>query len=118
MIEPHQRAEPSVAGGFFAVTSLMAALGVASCCALPVLLTGMGLGTVLVGRIGVVTLPYRSILIGIGLVSLTAGSWTLWRQYRSTRDCDRFCARSWLRYVTLAGLLLAAVILLWGASYG
>lgn len=121
MIEPRRYPErPAGLGGLFALTSLATALGVASCCALPMLLVSMGFGAAWLGKIGGLALPYRHLLIGLSLLSLAGGGWTLLGQYRRARTCGPVgpCAPSWRRHLTLAALFGALAVLIWGASYG
>lgn len=89
-----------------------AAFGAASCCAIPMLLGGLGLG----GLGSVVFLPilgpYQSYLIGAAAVCLLAGGLLLWRRHscacRGTRTATT---------VTLTGLALGAALLTLGLTY-
>ncbi len=106
-------------GAFFALGSLAAAFGVASCCALPMLLVSFGLSTSGLTWIAFAAGPYRTVLIIASMSCLAIGAWSLHRQYRLADHCgpDGACKPSWQRHLTLAGLVAAAVLLFWGASY-
>lgn len=106
-------------GAFFALESLAAAFGVVSCCALPMLLVSLGLSTAWLTSIAFAAGPYRTALIILSMSCLAIGAWSLHRQYRLADQCgpDGACKPPWQRHLTLAGLVAAAVLLFWGASY-
>jgi mercuric ion transport protein len=61
------------AGGF------VAAFGAASCCALPVLLGSLGLGSVWLGSLALLAGPYRLMLLAAAVVCLVSGGGLLLR---------------------------------------
>lgn len=69
-------------GGVLALTvaGLGAAFGLASCCALPFLLAGFGLGTAWLGGIGLYALFHRTAFIAVAALGLAGGAFLLWRQ--------------------------------------
>lgn len=95
------------------------AFGVASCCALPLLLTTLGLGTAWLAGIALFALPHRGLLLGIGALCLLGGAVLLWRQQREASTCgpNGACTSQGVRALTLAGLLLGAVLLWAGYAY-
>lgn len=90
-----------------------AAFGAASCCAIPMLLGGLGLG----GLGSIIFLPilgpYQSYLIGAAAVCLVGGGLLLWRR-RSCACRDTRTATT----VTLIGLALGTALLTLGLTYG
>ena len=95
------------------------AFGVASCCALPILLTAAGLSAAWLGGIAMVAAPYRVLLLWLSTLSLAGGALLLWRTQRSAiaRASDRVCTPGWLRLVLLIGLISGAILLWLGYSY-
>ena len=90
-----------IASGFLAAT----------CCALPMLLASAGLGSAWLVGIAVPAAPYR--------LWFVAGGVLLARQQMRAARCgaDGLCVPASLRFVTLIGLLLAAVLLWLGYRY-
>lgn len=101
------------------LAGIAAAFGVASCCALPIVLASAGLGAAWLGGIAVVAAPYRSPLLLIGALCLIAGTMLLVRQQLTAARCGPagICTPRWMRIVTLAGLLLGALLLCAGYLY-
>ena len=97
---------------------LGAAFGAASCCALPILLSGAGLGTAWLGGVAELATPYRVPLLALSSISLLGGGVALWRQ-RKVAYCapGAPCARPLVRGTTALGLLLGAVLLYLGYAY-
>jgi mercuric ion transport protein len=102
-----------------AVAGIAAAFGVASCCALPILLTTAGLSAAWLGGIAIHAAPYRALLLWISLFSLLGGAALLLRQQRTAMTCgpDGTCTPSWMRGLLLIGLVVGAVLLWLGYSY-
>lgn len=103
----------------FTFTGIAAAFGVASCCALPFLLASAGIGTMWLGGIAMVAMPYRTPLLLIGAACLLLGAFLLFRQQRAARRCGPggACTPRSMRILTLAGLLLGAALLWAGYHY-
>jgi mercuric ion transport protein len=103
----------------FTLTGLAAAFGVASCCALPILLISAGGSAAWLGGIAAVTAPYRMPLLLIGTACLIVGAVLLVRQQRSAVHCGRagVCTPRSMRILTLTGLLLGAALLWAGYHY-
>ncbi len=59
---------------------LAAAFGVAACCALPLLLVSLGLGSAWLGGIASLSAPFRSLLLVFAALALAGGAFLLWRQ--------------------------------------
>lgn len=98
---------------------IAAAFGVASCCALPILLTTAGLGTGWLGGIAMAASPHRTLLLGASALFLAGGAALLWRQQRRAMACgpDGICTPPAVRAALLVGLLVGAVLLWLGYSY-
>lgn len=98
---------------------IAAAFGVASCCALPILLTAAGLSAAWLGGIAMVAAPYRDLLLWLSMLSLAGGALLLWRMQRSAIACGsgRVCTPGWLRLVLLSGVISGAILLWLGYSH-
>jgi len=100
----------------FTATGVAAAFGLASCCAIPLLLYTLGIGTTAwLARIGIVSMQYRDLLTYAAVAGLGAGGFLLWRQWRA-RSClpDSLCARPWVRLTTATALLVGWALLYYG----
>lgn len=98
---------------------IAAAFGVASCCALPILLTTAGLGAGWLGGIAMAASPYRTLLLGASALFLIGGAILLWRQQRRAMTCgpDGACTPAAVRAALLLGLVAGAILLWLGYSY-
>jgi mercuric ion transport protein len=103
----------------FTLGGLAAAFGVASCCALPLLLTAIGLSTAWLAGVALLAAPHRGALLAGGALSLAGGAALLWRQQRSAATCgpNGACTPPAVRALTLAGLLIGAGLLWAGYAY-
>lgn len=108
------------AGGaaLLTVGGIAAAFGVAACCGLPIVLTGLGIGAAWLGGIAAVTGPYRDPLLWLSAFSLAGGAFLLWRMQRTASACgDRVCTPRWLSMLLLIGLATGFSMLWLGYSY-
>lgn len=98
---------------------IAAGFGVAACCALPMLLASVGIGSAWLAGIAMTTLPYRVPLLAIGALCLLASAALLVRQQAVAACCapDGTCTSLATRLITLAGLLIGAVLLWLGYIY-
>jgi mercuric ion transport protein len=98
---------------------LAAAFGVASCCAIPLLLTTIGVGTAWLGGVALLAAPHRGLLLIVGALCLIGGAGLLWRQQRTAATCEPGapCTPPVVRALTLVGLLIGAVLLWAGYAY-
>lgn len=101
------------------IGGIAAAFGAAACCALPVLLTSVGIGAVWLGGIGSVAAPHRELLLWLGIFSLATGAILLLRVQRGAIACgtDGRCTPRWLRALLAAGLVCGVTLLWLGYSY-
>ena len=115
MAIPDNRLKSGSSGGdlaktVFAAGGLLAAFGVASCCALPVALSLLGLGAAWLVGIGFLAAQYQQELL-FGAVFLLAGaSVVMWRQRRACAS-DKRCARPALDWLGTVAILLAVGLL-------
>ena len=91
---------------------LVAAFGVASCCALPVALSLVGIGAASLLTIGAFAAPYQAVLFYTAVLCLGAASVVLWRQRRA-RLCSPgvACARPAFDVAGIAAVVLALGLL-------
>jgi mercuric ion transport protein len=112
---------PALGSGaaLFTVGGLAAAFGLASCCALPLLLTTIGVGTAWLGGVALMAAPHRGALLAIGALCLVAGAILLWRQQRAAAACgpNGACTPPPVRALTLVGLLIGVALLWAGYTY-
>jgi len=98
-----------------AVGGLAAAFGAASCCAIPVLLGGLGLGSAWLTGIAIFTAPHRIALVAAAVISLVgAGAVLLW--YRRALACapGRACGKSAVTSLVIGFLSVGAVLTIAG----
>ncbi len=117
---PSSPTAPSpMSAALLTIGGVAVAFGLASCCALPLLLAGFGIGTAWLGGIGMMAAPHRVPMMIISAVLLTGGAVLLWRQQRVVATCgtDGDCAPPVFRVLTLAGLLIGAGLLWAGSTY-
>ena len=113
------RATPSVKapgeGGavLLAVGGLAAALGAASCCALPVMLTSLGLGSAWLGSLAPLAGPHQLGLLTAAIVCLSAGVLVLVSRRRTAAACapGLSCGRPEVTALMTGILSLGAVLI-------
>jgi mercuric ion transport protein len=103
----------------FTLAGLAAAFGVASCCALPLLLTTIGVSTAWIGGVALMAAPHRGVLLAVGALCLLGGAILLWRQQRAAGTCgpNGVCIPPAIRALTLVGLLIGVGLLWAGYAY-
>jgi|SRR5215469_380560 len=97
----------------FAVGGVAAAFGAASCCAIPMLLGGIGLGGLGSALFMPVLAPFQPYLIGAAVACLVAGGGLLWRG-RSCAPRDTRAATT----LAVIGLALGVALVALGLAYG
>ena len=102
-----------------AFSAIAAAFGVASCCALPILLTTAGISAGWLSGVAFAAAPYRTPLLYLSATCLVGGAILLWRQQRVAMTCgpNGACAPPVWRVVVLVGLMVGAILLWLGYSY-
>lgn len=97
---------------------LSAAFSVAACCALPLLLSSVGVGAVWLSSVALTAAPLRNQLLAMSALALAGGAVLLWRQQRTAAACSSAgCVSLSLRVLTIIGLLLGAGLLWAGYTY-
>ncbi len=100
------------AGGF------AAAFGAAACCALPLLLGSLGLGSAWLLALAWVAAPHRIALLAIAIVCLASGSGVLlWRRHRAASCVPAAGRRLALTSLVTAVLSLGVVLVVLGFLY-
>ena len=101
-----------IAKAFLAAAGLVAAFGMASCCALPVALSLIGVGTAALVGIGTLAASYQQALFYGAVISLGAASILMWRQ-RRMRACTpgAACAHPALDLATMVVVVTALGLL-------
>lgn len=91
-----------------ATGALLAAFGVASCCALPVALAALGIGSAGLFAIAALVGPYQLHVLAAAVVCLLGAAALMWRQRRA-RACGAAGPRGRpiLDFITQAALVLA-----------
>ncbi|HEX7968577.1 MAG TPA: mercuric transporter MerT family protein [Stellaceae bacterium] len=99
-----------------ALGGLATAFGAASCCALPLFLGAIGIGTAWLGTIALLAGPYRLPLVLAALVSIGSGAGLLWRQRTLARACagHAACGHPAVSLVATMVLSLGAVLAVLG----
>lgn len=99
------------------IGGLGAAFALAACCALPILLGALGLGTAWLFGVAELAAPHRSLLLIAGSASLLGGAVALWYQTRVVCAPNAWCARPAVRTLIAAGLVLGFLLLVLGYRY-
>ncbi len=103
------------AGTALAAGGLLAAFGVASCCALPIALSTLGIGAASLVGIGYLAAQYQQELFYLAVVCLAGAGIVAWRHWRA-RACGA-CAttstrgRSIMGWMGVASAILATMLL-------
>ncbi len=93
---------------------LLAAFGAASCCALPLGLAMVGLGSAWLLPLAVLTVPYQLYLVVLAAVCLIAGNVLLWRRESIACAAGAFCERPVIRAMTMVALALGGILAVLG----
>lgn len=103
----HDAAKTALATG-----ALLAAFGVASCCAVPVALAALGIGSAGLFAIAALVGPYQLHALAAAVVCLLGAGALMWRQRRA-RACGAAGPRRWpiLDRMTQLALVLASGLL-------
>ncbi|MBX7501682.1 hypothetical protein K3181_09530 [Qipengyuania sp. YG27] len=106
--------------GLAAGSGVFAAFGAAACCALPLTLTSIGVGSAWLGSISPVVAPYRTHLLIVASVLLVAATARLLWQFRQARTCpaDGACGSSTYRALIAIGIAIGAALLTGAILYG
>ncbi|HEU0218824.1 MAG TPA: mercuric reductase [Stellaceae bacterium] len=96
---------------FLAASGIAAAFGAASCCALPMLLGSLGLGSAWLATVAWFAAPHRVALLAVATASLVCGGVLfLWRHGVAACAADHACHTS-MKSVLVTGLLTVGAML-------
>ncbi len=110
--------KPTGAGAVvLAAGGLLAGLATASCCALPILLGTLGLGSAGLFHLAVLAASHRTALLIIGAAAIVAAAVLLWRQKADVCVPGALCAKPGVRITTAIGLVIGVVLLIAGYIY-
>jgi mercuric ion transport protein len=114
-----ERTATGSGAALFTLGGVAAAFGLASCCALPLLLTTLGVSTAWLGDVALMAAPHRGLLLAIGALCLSGGAVLLRRQQRMAAICgpNGGCTPPAVRTLTFVELLIGAALLLAGYAY-
>jgi mercuric ion transport protein len=98
------------------VAAFGAAFGAASCCALPMLLGSLGLGSAWLASLALLAGPYRPVLLAAAVVSLVSGGGLLLRHHGTILACapGAACGRSAVARLITGVLWFGAVLTMLG----
>lgn len=110
--DPAKEVGRDAAKAALATTGLMAALGAAACCALPVALGALGIGSAALFGVAMLVGPYQRYVMIAAIVCLTAAAYIVWRQSRA-RACGVAgpCARPALDWISRIAIVMALGLL-------
>ena len=101
-----QRGQALMAAG-----GILGAVAASSCCVLPLLLFGLGVGGAWIGRLTRLA-PYQPCFIVATMVFLAGGYWSVYRSRRSICAADAACPRLLPSRIVKAGLIAATALVL------
>jgi mercuric ion transport protein len=107
---PPLRLSPDTAKTVLATGGMLAAFGVASCCALPIALSLLGISAASLVGIGYLVAQYQQSLFYVAVVCLAAAGVVMWWQQRSCVH-GAACARPLARWTSLTAVGLGLAFL-------
>ena len=101
-----------------AAGGLAAAFGAASCCALPLLLGSLGLGTAWLATVAWFAAPHRLALLAIAIICLgSVGAVLLWRRRLAACEPGAACGSPVVTALLTSVLSLGAVLVMLGLMF-
>jgi mercuric ion transport protein len=94
-----------------AATGLLAAFGVAACCALPVALGALGLSSAGLLAVALLVGPHQLYVLAVAAVCLLGAGLMMWRQHRARRCAETSCARPTLDWLSKLAVVAAVGLL-------
>lgn len=106
------RIGPDTSKTVLAAGGMLAAFGVASCCALPITLSLLGISAASLVGVGYVAAQFQQELFYAAVVCLSAAGWVMWRQ-RQAPACasGAACSRPVAGWMSLTAFGLGLVLL-------
>ena len=114
--EPRPGQAQETGAALLALGGLGAAFGAASCCALPLLLGSLSIGTAWLGAIADLAAPYRLLLVAVAAGCIAAGGLLL-RRRQAACTPGTVCGRPAVRRFAALSLAAAAVLGVLGLLY-
>jgi mercuric ion transport protein len=99
------------------VGGLLAGFAAAACCALPLLLGMLGLGSAWLFTVAAVAAPHRTAILILGDAALALAAVLWWRQRTEVCEPGAWCAKPGVRLLTLIGLMIGVMLLVAGYVY-
>ena len=96
---------------------LLAGFAAASCCALPLLLGTLGLGSAGLFMVAAVAAPHRTAILIVGRMALAIAAALWWRQPAGVCEPGALCAKPWVRILTGIGLVIGVMSCVAGYVY-
>jgi mercuric ion transport protein len=94
-----------------AVAGLLGALAASSCCLLPLVLFGLGVGGAWIGNLTQLA-PYQPFFIAATIVCLGYGYWLVYRSSKVACAGGEACARPLSNWLVQLGLIVATVLVI------
>ena len=114
-VAPQKAPTRNASALLLAAGGVAAAFGAASCCALPLLLSSLRIGSAWLIGVAWFAAPHRLALLGLAVACLAAGSGLLlWRRSRLTECPPGGCGSPVTTSVVTSLLLLGAVLVVLG----
>jgi mercuric ion transport protein len=117
--KPHPIGRPDLPPIALGLAGLGAAFAVASCCALPLILSALGIGSAGLVGLALWAAPHRTFLLISGAAFLGGAAVLLWRQRPTITTCtsDGIYSRAGVRAATTVGIATGFVLLVLGYLY-
>lgn len=95
---------------------IVSAFCLAACCAIPILLAGIGIGSGWLGPVVSASQPYATILTIFSGLALVASVVIVWR---APKHCQpgSLCARPWFRWTVTVAAVIGAILLILSKIY-
>jgi mercuric ion transport protein len=97
--------------GLMAVGGLLGALAASSCCALPLVLFGLGVSGAWIGNLTQLA-PYQPAFIAATIACLGCGYWLVYRSSKVACAGGEACARPLSNWLVRFGLIVATVLVI------
>lgn len=110
LVRSLSRIGPDTAKTVLAAGGMLAAFGVASCCALPIALSLLGFSAASLVGIGYISAQYQQELFYTAVVCLSVAGLVMWRQARSCTP-GAACSRPATRWTSLTAVGLGLAFL-------
>ena len=99
-----------------AISGIASAFALAACCALPILLAGVGFTSYWLSPFGAVGSHFRTPLTALAAVSLAGSAFIVLRSAKTCQPGD-LCARPWFRASIIAAAAFGTVLLVVSKLY-